>query len=111
MPLEGEFGNLCHRSIGRMPSDRKLAYPRRKPCDPDVCPPLRSIQTASLHTGQTGVPHQSDRYHRSDRFGAAAPPSSVLRSRLCGSTKEPSGFLVNHQKPLELSVASANRHS
>jgi hypothetical protein len=25
MPLEGEFGNLCHRSIERMPSDRKLA--------------------------------------------------------------------------------------
>jgi hypothetical protein len=28
-----------------------------------------------------------------------------LRSWLCGSTKEPSGFLVNHQKPCELSVA------
>jgi hypothetical protein len=24
MPLKGEFGNLCHRSIRRMPSDRKL---------------------------------------------------------------------------------------
>jgi hypothetical protein len=24
MPLEGEFGNLCHRSIGRMPSDHIL---------------------------------------------------------------------------------------
>jgi hypothetical protein len=24
MPLEGEFGNLCHRSIGRMPGDRNL---------------------------------------------------------------------------------------
>jgi hypothetical protein len=24
MPLEGEFGNLCHYSIGRMPSDCKL---------------------------------------------------------------------------------------
>jgi hypothetical protein len=42
------------------------------------------------------VAHWSD---RSDRSGAAAPPSSVLRSLLCGSTKEPSGFLVNHQKP------------
>jgi hypothetical protein len=37
--------------------------------------------------------------HRSDRSGAAAAPSSVLRSWLCGSTKEPSGFLVNHRKP------------
>jgi hypothetical protein len=49
--------------------------------------------------------------HRSDRSGTAAAPSSVLRSWLCGSTKEPSGFLVNHQKPRELGVASANHHS
>jgi hypothetical protein len=55
-----------------------------------------------LLTGQT---------HRSDRSGAAAAPSSVLRSWLCGSTKEPSGFLVNHWKPRELGVASANLHS
>jgi hypothetical protein len=56
-------------------------------------------------TGQTGQTHQSD------RSGAAAAPSSVLRSWLCGSTKEPNGFLVNHWKPRELGVASANRHS
>jgi hypothetical protein len=49
--------------------------------------------------------------HQSDRSDAAAPPPLVLRSWLCGSTKEPSGFLVNHQKPRELDVASANRHS
>jgi hypothetical protein len=55
-----------------------------------------------LLTGQT---------HRSDRSGAAAAPSSVLRSWLFGSTKEPNGFLVNHWKPCELGVASANRHS
>jgi hypothetical protein len=48
-----------------------------------------------LPTGQTGT-------HRSDRSGTAAAPSSVLQSWLCGSTKEPSGFLVNHQKPCEL---------
>jgi hypothetical protein len=41
-------------------------------------------------TGQTG------QFHRSDRSGAAAAPSLVLWSWLCGSTKEPSGFLVNH---------------
>jgi hypothetical protein len=58
-----------------------------------------------LLTGQTG------QTHRSDRSGAAAVPSSVLWSWLCGSTKEPSGFLVNHWKPGELGVASANRHS
>jgi hypothetical protein len=62
--------------------------------------PVRPV----LLTGQTGT-------RRSDRPGAAAAPSSVLRSWLCGSTKEPSGFLVNHWKPRELGVASANRHS
>jgi hypothetical protein len=34
-----------------------------------------------------------------------------LWSWLCRSTKEHSGFLVNHWKPRELGVASANRHS
>jgi hypothetical protein len=59
--------------------------------------PVRPV----LLTGQTST-------HRSDRSDAAAPPSSVLRSWLCGSTKEPSGFLVNHWKPRELGVASAS---
>jgi hypothetical protein len=59
--------------------------------------PVRPV----LLTGQTGT-------HRS---GAAASPYSVLRSWLGGSTKEPSRFLVNHWKPRELGVASANRHS
>jgi hypothetical protein len=62
--------------------------------------PVRPV----LLTGQTGT-------HQSDRSRAAAAPSSVLRSWLCGSTKEPSGFLVNHWKPRELGVSSANRHS
>jgi hypothetical protein len=62
--------------------------------------PVRPV----LLTSQTGT-------HRSDRSGAAAAPSSVLQSWLYGSTKEPSGFLVNHWKPRELGVASANRHS
>jgi hypothetical protein len=62
--------------------------------------PVRPV----LPTGQTG------QTHRSDRSGTAAAPSSVLRSWLCGSTKEPSGFLVNQRKPRELGVASANLH-
>jgi hypothetical protein len=65
------------------------------------------------------VAHRSDRCSSPVRpvptnqtgLGTAAAPSSVLRSWLCGSTKEPSGFLVNHWKPRELGVASANRHS
>jgi hypothetical protein len=47
--------------------------------------PVRPV----LLTGQIGT-------HQSDQSGAAAAPSSVLRSWLCGSTKEPNGFLVNH---------------
>jgi hypothetical protein len=62
----------------------------------------RTPVSSVLLTGQT---------HRSDRSGATATPSSVLRSWLCGSTKQPSGFLVNHWKPRELGVASANLHS
>jgi hypothetical protein len=54
---------------------------------------------------------QIGRTHWSDRSDAAAPPSSVLRSWLCGTTKEPSDFQVNHRKPHELCVASVNRHS
>jgi hypothetical protein len=49
--------------------------------------------------------------HWSDQSGAAAAPSSVLWSWLCGSTKEPNGFLVNKRKPRKLGVASANCHS
>jgi hypothetical protein len=54
---------------------------------------------------------QTSQTHRSDRSGAAAAPSSVLQSWLCGSTKEPNGFLVNYWKPCELGVASTNRYS
>jgi hypothetical protein len=63
--------------------------------------PVRPV----LLTGQTGQTHWSD------QFGTTAAPSSVLRSWLCGSTKEPSGFLVKHRKPRELGVASAILHS
>jgi hypothetical protein len=74
---------------------------------PDCVVAHRSDRCSSpvrpVPTGQTG------QTHRSDRFGAATAPSSVLWSWLCGSTKEPSGFLVNHWKPRELGVASATR--
>jgi hypothetical protein len=80
-----------------------------------------AIPTRVLRFEDSGLRHrtpvrpvptgQTDQTHRSDRSGTVAAPSSVLRSWLCGSTKEPSGFLVNHWKPRELGVASANRHS
>jgi hypothetical protein len=60
--------------------------------------------------------------HRSDRSSSPVRPTSQtgpmllhvhLRSIVlaCGLTKEPCGFLVNHRKPRELDVASANHHS
>jgi hypothetical protein len=111
MPLEGEFGNLCHRSIGRMPGDRNLLSLESSLAIPTLVLRFevsglgrRTSVRPVLLTGQTCT-------HRSDRSGAAAAPSSVFRSWLCGSTKEPSGFLVNHRKPRELGVASANHHS
>jgi hypothetical protein len=66
MPLEGEFGNLCHRSIGRMPSDRNLlsldaslAIPTRvirfEVSGLRRCTPVGPV----LLTGQTST-HRSD---------------------------------------------------
>jgi hypothetical protein len=115
MPLEGEFGNLSslHRTDTQRPQpclaltqalrSRRVSSASKSP---DCVVAHRSGRCSSpvrsVHTGQT---------HQSDRSGAVASLSSILRSWLCGSTKEPSGFLVNHRKPRELGIASANRHS
>jgi hypothetical protein len=85
--------------------DARLAIPTRVLRFEDSGLRRRTPVRPVLLTGQTG------QTHRSDRSGAAAAPSSVLRSWLGGSTKEPSGFLVNNRKPRELGVASANLHS
>jgi hypothetical protein len=110
-PLKGVFGSLHVFTIGRMPGNRIL-----RSLDASHAIPTRVLrfEVSGLRrrtpvrpvflTDQTGT-------HRSDRSGAAAAPSSVLRSWFYGSTKEPSGFLVNHRKPRELGVASANLHS
>jgi hypothetical protein len=94
-----------------MPGDRNLlsleaslAIPMRVLRFEDSGLHRRTPVRPMLLTGQTGT-------HRSDGSGTAAAPSSVLRSWLCRSTKEPSSFLVNHRKPRELGVASVNRHS
>jgi hypothetical protein len=75
MPLEGEIGNLCHRSIRRMPGDRSLLS-----LDASLAIPTRVLHfevfglrrrtpvTLAHLTGQTGT-------HRSDPSGAAASPS------------------------------------
>jgi hypothetical protein len=64
--------------------DASLAIPTRVLRFEDSGLRHRTLVRPVLLTGQTST-------HRSDR-------SSVLRSWLCGSTKEPSGFLVNHRK-------------
>jgi hypothetical protein len=78
MPLKGEIGNLCHRSIGWMPGDRNLlsldaslAIPTCVLCFEDFGLRRRTPVRPVLLTGQTGT-------HRSDWSGAAAFPSSVL---------------------------------
>jgi hypothetical protein len=57
MPLEGEFGNLCYRSIRRMPGDRNLlsldaslAIPTRVLRSDRCSSPVRPVPT-----GQTGL--------------------------------------------------------
>jgi hypothetical protein len=104
MPLEGEIESLCHRSIGRMPGDRNLLS-----LDASLAIPTRVLpfEVSGLR-----------RAHWSDRCSSPVRPTGQtslellhLRLRLCGSTKEPSGFLVNHQKPRELGVDSGNRQS
>jgi hypothetical protein len=87
--------------------DASIAIPTRVLRFEDSGLRRRTLVRPVLLTSQTGT-HRSD---RSDRSSTAAAPSSVLWSWLCGSTKEPSGFLVNHRKPRELGVASANLHS
>jgi hypothetical protein len=110
-PLKGGFGRLQIFSIGRMPGDHNvlsldasLAMAMRVLRFEDSGLRRRTPVRPVLLTSQTGT-------HWSDPSGTADAPSSVLQSCLCGSTKEPNGFLVNHWKPRELGVASANRHS
>jgi hypothetical protein len=80
MHLEGEIGNLCHRSIGRMPGDRNLL-------SLDASLAIRKrvlrLEVYGLHRRTTIRPVRLTGHtdtHRSDQSGAAASPSSVLRS-------------------------------
>jgi hypothetical protein len=101
----GNFGRLEAFSIGRMPGDRNLLS-----LDASLVIPMRVLRLEDSGLRRR-TPVRPVPTHRSDRSGTAAAPSSVIRSWLCGSTKEPSGFPVNHWKPHELGVPSANHHS
>jgi hypothetical protein len=74
MPLEGKIGNLCHRSIGRMPGDRNLLS-----VDASLAIPMRVLRfevsrlrrrtpvRSMLLTGQTGI-------HRLDQLDPPVRP-------------------------------------
>jgi hypothetical protein len=76
-----------------MPGDRTLLS-----LDASHATPMRVLrfEDSGLRRRTPVRPVPTDQTHRSERSGAAAAPSSVLRSWLCGSTKESSGFLLNH---------------
>jgi hypothetical protein len=51
-----------------------------------VCPPLRSLRTASSHTGQTSAPHGSDRYPQSNRSEPPVRPVRCCCTPIFGSS-------------------------
>jgi hypothetical protein len=71
-----------------------------------VCPPLRSFRMPIAHVGQTGAHLQSDLPGPPSDQPSAVCCALDLRSWLCDSTKGPSGFAVNHYKPLRLGATS-----
>jgi hypothetical protein len=88
----GGFGSLQAFSIGQMPDDRNLLSLDAGPAIPtrvlrfEDSGLRRRTPVRPVPTGQTG------QTHRSDRSGTTAAPFSVLRSWLCGSTKDPVVF-------------------
>ena len=96
-PIRGKMGNLMISPSDGQPSTAPLS-PRRKLCDPAMCPPLRTFSTSTAATGQTGAPHRSDRstgqtslVRRSDRSGAVVDPPS-LRTWLSAQPRNPQWF-------------------
>jgi hypothetical protein len=95
-PTKGTLGICFCSTIGRMPNDRTLCS-----LDASLAIPTRVLRFEAYgalrpQTGQIG-------------FGLTA--TSSLQPRLCGLAEQPGDFLVNHRKPRELDVASANLHS
>jgi hypothetical protein len=121
----GTIGTPHEESIAKFdptktcPNKRNQRYPAKTFSNPRTPKTPKSSPTRVLHFEDSGLRRRTPvrpvfltgQTHRSDRSGTVAAPSLVLRSWLCGSTKEPSGFRVNHRKPRELGVASANLHS
>jgi hypothetical protein len=65
---------------------------------------LEAFGALRPQTGQTGSPNRSSRFWPDSHARSSRP-------QLCGSAEQHDDFLVNHRKPRELDVASANHHS
>jgi hypothetical protein len=101
-PPKGLLGNFA-----LTPSDECPAIANLLSFDPNLAIPTRVLRFEA----------SGSRCRTSVRLVSSTSQTSLmllhlhLRSWLCGSTKEPNGFLVNHWKPRELGVASVNHHS
>jgi hypothetical protein len=86
---DGHFGNHCLRTIGRMPGDRTW----------HSLDANHAIPTRVLRFEISGLRHRTlvRPVRPTGRTGPVLLP--LVLPWLCGSTKEPSGFLVNHWKP------------
>jgi hypothetical protein len=91
MPLKGTIGNLCHRSIGRMPATATCLASTQALRSRRVSSASKSPDCVAAHQldrcSSPARPVPTGQTHQSDRSGAAASPSSVLLSWLCGSTQ------------------------
>jgi hypothetical protein len=86
MPLEGEIGNLCHRTIGQMPGDRNLLSLDASP----------AILTRFLHFEVSGLPCRTPvrqvlligqtSTHRSDQSDPLVRPVQCRCTSVFGSS-------------------------
>jgi hypothetical protein len=93
---KGTLGICLRSTIGRVPGDRTS-----RSLDASLAIPTRvlRLKASGALRPQTG------------QASFSQTATLDLRPRLCGSSEYHGDFLVNHRKPRELDVASANNHS
>jgi hypothetical protein len=103
--------NGCLATTNLLSLDASLAIPMCVHLFEDSGLHRRTQVRPVLLTGQTGTPwsNRSDTSVRPVRYCCTS--IFGLRSWLCRSTKEPSGFFVTTGNPTNWGVASANIHS
>jgi hypothetical protein len=101
MPPKGLLGNFVVAPSDRCPATANLLSLNANLAIPRVFSASKSSDCVVTH--RSDPPVTPVRCCCTSVFG--------LQSWLCGSTKEPSGFLVNHRRPRELGVAYTNLHS